>query len=120
MWLASQFVPLAGSVSGVPTGSPVPPPVSEANQEKGKCLATYWSEYWGSLLVGPVPLTREAEVRALTSAGKVEVSLMSVGFVTGLLLDEPGAPHAPSSRPGTLSDTNEVDPMGWAPPRSWA
>ena len=65
MWLLSQLVPPPaeawGSVSGVPIGLPVPPPVSEANQRKGKCLATYWSEYWGLLAV-PVPATNEADV----------------------------------------------------------
>src|SRR5579863_3100471 len=74
MWLASQFVPpLTGSVRAL---VPLPPtPVSDSNQPKGKCLATYWSEYSGLLALkaepsGPVPLpaTREAAVYVDVSA----------------------------------------------------
>src|SRR5580658_3985018 len=60
MWLASQLLPPPTGVvrALVPLA---PTPVSDSNQPKGKCLATYWSEYSGLLALndepsGPVPL----------------------------------------------------------------
>ena len=45
---------------------------------------------------------------------------MLVGLVSGLLAAVPGPAHAASSRFGTVSARNWVDPGACAPPMSWA
>jgi hypothetical protein len=78
----------------------VPPcsPVSAVNHPNGKCLATYWSAGSPLLLAfaGWAPVKLE-----MIPVGEVR----TVGLVTGLLLDVPGYPQRPSSRPGTVSVT---------------
>ena len=45
---------------------------------------------------------------------------MLVGLVSGLLAAVPGPAHAASSRFGTVSAWNLVEPAVCAPPMSWA